>query len=103
MTRKQKIQGMIEKLPDDVTFARVIYHLGVMRAVEIGLEEAARGEGIEHEELFAMLEAEDAQAKSHLDASGNTGSPRRSRAHRKGSATDGGHVRKSPEKARRKA
>jgi hypothetical protein len=102
MTRKQKILQMIEKLPDDVTYARVVYHLGVMRSIEIGLEQAARGEGLEHDEFFAQLEAEDEEAKNHLDASGDGGSPRHSRAHRKGRAADSGNVRKAREKTRRK-
>src|SRR5581483_8416803 len=57
MTRKQKILQMIERLPDDVTYERVIYHLEVMEKIDRGLEQAERGEGIDHEALEAKLRA----------------------------------------------
>jgi hypothetical protein len=55
MTNKQKIIRFLETLPDDVSYDRVIYHITVMRDIAIGLEQAARGEGVDHDELFAEL------------------------------------------------
>ena len=62
MTRKEMMLRMIERLPDDVTYDRVIYHLDVMRGIEIGSAQADRGEGIEHEELFRQLLGEECPA-----------------------------------------
>ncbi len=55
MTRKERILNFLQKLPDDVSYERVLYHVGVMKAVEEALIESERGEGIEHEELFRRL------------------------------------------------
>jgi ABC-type antimicrobial peptide transport system ATPase subunit len=55
MTRKERILNFIQKLPDDVSYDRVLYHVGVMKAIEAALIESERGEGIEHEELFRRL------------------------------------------------
>jgi len=59
MTRKELILRMVERLPDDVTYDRVMYHLDVMKAVETGIEQADRGEGMDHDEFFAQLLAEE--------------------------------------------
>ena len=55
MTRKERILNFLQKLPDDVSYERVLYHVGVMKAIEAALIESERGEGIEHEELFRNL------------------------------------------------
>jgi len=43
MTRKEKILRMIQKMPDDVTYERVIYNLDTMQALEVADEQIARG------------------------------------------------------------
>ncbi|MFO0968211.1 MAG: hypothetical protein U0793_21860 [Gemmataceae bacterium] len=58
MTRKRQIIDMIQRLDDDVSYDRVMYHLAVMKGIEIGLEQVERGEVIEHEEVFRQLEEE---------------------------------------------
>ncbi len=103
MTRKQKILQMIGKMPDDVSYDAVVYKLAILQDIEIGLEQAARGEGIDHDELFDRLESQYSQDKGHLDASRGKSPRRGSRVRRKGSPTDGGNVRKATPKARRKA
>ncbi len=55
MTTKQKILRMIEKLPENVSYDRVLYHVHTMKKIEIGLQQAERGEVIDHDELFAEL------------------------------------------------
>jgi hypothetical protein len=65
MTRKERILNFLQKLPDDVSYDRVLYHVGVMKAVEEALIESERGEGIEHEELFRRLLSEN--EKNHLN------------------------------------
>jgi hypothetical protein len=58
MTRKEDILRMIQKLPDNVAYDRVIYHLSVMKGIEIGLEQIERGEYTEHGQFMRELEAE---------------------------------------------
>ena len=41
MTPKQRVLTFLEKLPDDVTYERIIYHVDVMRAIEEALAESA--------------------------------------------------------------
>ena len=55
MTRKERILNFLEKLPDDVSYERVLYHPNVMRDIEAALVESEPGEGIPHEELFRRL------------------------------------------------
>jgi hypothetical protein len=65
MTRKDRILNFLQKLPDDVSFERVLYHIGVMKAIEEALVESELGEGIEHEKLFRRLSKEN--EKNHFD------------------------------------
>jgi hypothetical protein len=58
MTRKDHILRMVQRMEDDVTYNAVMYQLAVMNGVEIGLEQAKRGEGMEHDEFFKQLESE---------------------------------------------
>jgi len=48
-----------------VSYDRVLYHVGVMKAIEAALIESEQGEGIEHEELFRRLLKEN--EKNHID------------------------------------
>ena len=50
MTAKERIFEIMEELPDDVTFEDALYELYVASKIELGLEQAERGEGIPHEE-----------------------------------------------------
>ncbi len=77
MTTKQKILRMVERLPDDVSYDRVIYHLHVMKGIEIGLQQAARGEGIDHDEFFDQLLAEECHEPK------SSGHPKRKRTSNK--------------------
>jgi hypothetical protein len=55
MTRKQRILSMIGRLPDDVTYDRIMYHLDVMKGIEKGMEDIEAGRFIDHDELFDRL------------------------------------------------
>jgi hypothetical protein len=81
-TRKELILRMLQKLPDDVTYDRVIYDLSVMRDIEIGLEQIERGEYITHEELVRDL-----RAKGWLDEPASCGPPKRKKTSKKSSAS----------------
>jgi hypothetical protein len=69
MTRKERILNFVQKLPDDVSYDRVLYHVGVMKAIEAALIESERGEGIEHEELFRRLLKENEKNQINLATS----------------------------------
>jgi hypothetical protein len=80
--RKELILQMVQKLPDDVTYDRVMYHLEVMRDIEIALGQLDRGEGIPHEEFVAEL-----RAKGWLDdAPESSGRRARKKTSRKSAA-----------------
>ncbi len=101
MTRKELILRMIGKLPDDVTYDRVIYHLDVMRDIEISLEQAERGEVIDHDDLFAELLREDEQDSTRLVRTGKGKPPGNSGAHRGRRAAKGEKVREeTPRRSR---
>ena len=89
MTRKEQILRMIAKLPDDVSFDKVIYHLDVLKSVEISLEQIARGEVITHEELEKKLRDE-----GWLDEPKSSGPKKPKKTTRKSSATSGTATRR---------
>jgi hypothetical protein len=85
MTRKQQILRMIGNLPDDVSYDRVMYHLTVMKKIEIGTEQVERGQVVEHEEVFQRLLG-DEKKKTRLVKAGRGRSPRNKTIHRAASA-----------------
>src|SRR5579872_4658718 len=84
MTRKELILRMIQKLPEDVSYARVMYHLTVMEKIERGDEQIERGEGIDHDDLVAQLEEEECRASE------SSGPPKRKRTSKASAATSPG-------------
>jgi hypothetical protein len=74
MTRKERILNFLEKLPDDVSYERVLYHVSVMKDIEAALIESERGQGTEHEELFSRLLRENEKNHTDLAASRRKGS-----------------------------
>ena len=55
MTTKEKIQGVLDRLPDDCSLNDVLYHLYVLQAVDRGLEDAEAGSTIPHEQVADEL------------------------------------------------
>lgn len=102
VNRKQKILRMIAQLDDDVGYEHVIYHLSVMRSVEIGIEQADRGETIDHDALMAKLDAEDAQEKARLDAASNRGPTKHQASHRTRRPGQGDRIHPKPKASARK-
>jgi predicted transcriptional regulator len=51
MTNKQRIQEVIDRLPDDVSVEQAIDELYFWEKVQAGLRELDAGEGIPHEEI----------------------------------------------------
>jgi hypothetical protein len=58
MTPKENALRFIATLPDDVNYERILYHVGVMHAVEQAEKDIATGRVIDHDDLFDRLEAE---------------------------------------------
>ncbi|HXG12641.1 MAG TPA: hypothetical protein VNK04_22985 [Gemmataceae bacterium] len=103
MTVKEKVLRMVERLPDDVTYDRVLYHVEFMQEIEKRLEEAERGEGIPHEQVFAELLADDAKKKDRVARSGMRRPAGNQTVHRSERAADSGSIRSSSKKRGRKA
>jgi hypothetical protein len=81
---------MIERLDDDVSYDRVMYHIEFMEEIESRLKQADVEPGIDHDELFERLLAEDAaQDKNHLGATRRSGSEANTGAHRAGRSKAG--------------
>lgn len=71
---KQKIIEMLQRLPDDLDYDRAVEHIFILRRIEIGLEQANRGEGIEHEDFMRELLGDDEEVPRDLDAASPAGS-----------------------------
>jgi hypothetical protein len=100
MTNKQKIQNLVDRMPEDVTFDQAIYRMVLLKKVEIGLKQMKEGRLIDHDKLFDRL-LSDEKSQASLDR------PRRSRStgnkgdHRQGSAAQRRQVRSAPKKVSR--
>ena len=60
MTTKEKILGVIESLDDNASIEQAIDRLYLLHKIEIGIQQADVGEGMEHEEFMKQLEDETA-------------------------------------------
>jgi len=49
-TPKEELRRLLDKLPDDVSFEDIQYHIYVQQSVERGLDAAERGEVVSQEE-----------------------------------------------------
>jgi hypothetical protein len=57
-TVKTAAREVIDRLPEDADWEELMYRLYVREKIEIGLQQMADGQGIEHEEVFRRLEEE---------------------------------------------
>lgn len=48
---KEQIRELLDKLPDDVSYEDVQYHIYVQQAVQRGIDAAERGEIVSQEEV----------------------------------------------------
>ena len=65
MKTKQTVRELLDRLPDDCTLDDVLYHLYVIQTVGRGLDDAAEGRTLSHEEVSREL-----RQKWQLDAVG---------------------------------
>lgn len=56
MTTKEKILTVIESLDDNVSIDQAIDRLYLLYKIEIGIQQADAGEGMEHDEFMKQLE-----------------------------------------------
>lgn len=104
MKRKEHILRMISRLPADVSYEQVIYHLDVLRNIEQGEEDFKRGRVIDHDELFARLLNEDAKNDDSLDRPSRTRSGANSHSHqRKRNVQGSRQLHRATSKGRSKA
>lgn len=59
MTAKEKILGVIESLDDDVSFEQAIDRLYLLYKIEVGKQQIAAGQFVDHDEFMKELEAEE--------------------------------------------
>ena len=55
MSTKEKILSVVQTLPDDVSIDEAIGKLYLLHKVEIGIEQAEKGEVCDHDEFMKQL------------------------------------------------
>ena len=55
MTQKQLVLEAIEKMPDDVPLSEIVERVEFLAAIQKGLDQLDRGEGIPHDEIKRQL------------------------------------------------
>jgi hypothetical protein len=78
-TETKRIVAMLARQPDDVPYDHILYNLELLRDIAIAEDQIARGEGIDHDELFAELLGDDAKIQAGL----GTKRPRKPAGHQK--------------------
>ncbi len=58
MTTKEKMLNVISLLDDDASIDQAIYRLTLLRKIEIGQQQIAAGDFMEHDEFMNQLENE---------------------------------------------
>ena len=55
MEAKETVRALLDRLPDGCSLEDVLYHLYVLREIELGSRELEAGRGIPHEEVEQEL------------------------------------------------
>jgi hypothetical protein len=55
MTAKETVRTILDRLPDDCSMDDVLYHLYVVRQIELGRVDANEGRLISHDEVARQL------------------------------------------------
>ncbi|HZN35201.1 MAG TPA: hypothetical protein VFB80_15340 [Pirellulaceae bacterium] len=55
LTNKQKIEKLVARMPADISWDEALQRIRLLRSVEIGREQAERGEVIDDEDVEAWL------------------------------------------------
>ena len=97
----KRIVAMLARQPDDVPYDRVLYHLETLRDIAIAEDQIARGDVIDHDELFAELLADDAKIQAGVGRKRPRKPAGPEKAHSPARPANGKRVRGAVEKARR--
>jgi hypothetical protein len=100
MTNKQKIQNLVDRMPEDVTFEQAIYRIVLLKKVEIGLKQMNEGRLIDHDELFDRL-LKDEKGRAEMDRPSGSRPARNKKHNRKGPAAQRRQVRTAQAKVSR--
>lgn len=65
---KQRIIDMLHRLPDEIDYDRAIEGIYVLQKVEVGLEQARRGEVFDDDEVMAELLDDHEETQAPVDA-----------------------------------
>jgi hypothetical protein len=97
----ERIVFMLSRQPDNVPYDHVLYNLEMLRDIAIAEAQIARGDVIDHDELFAELLADDAKMQAGLgrDRQGKPVSPQKANSSRRTAKSN--RLRGASEKARR--
>ncbi|MDT8368415.1 MAG: hypothetical protein RQ745_04370 [Longimicrobiales bacterium] len=55
MTTKERVQEVLDRLPDDCSLDDVLYHLYVVQKIDRGLADVESGRTVPHEEVAENL------------------------------------------------
>ncbi len=103
LTNKQRIQRMIERWDDNISFDEALYHMYVLKEIMEGIKSTERGKCVDQDELFDELERLcDEEEKSRLVAAGKSKPERDAQTHRGGRRAGNSQVVRSPLKKTRK-
>jgi hypothetical protein len=58
MTTKEKMLNLISSMEDDASIDQAIYRLSLLRKIEVGQQQIAAGDFLEHDEFMNQLENE---------------------------------------------
>jgi hypothetical protein len=61
MITKEKMLNVIASMDDNASIDQAIYRLTLLKKIEIGLQQAEAGQGLEHDEFMDQLEREAVQ------------------------------------------
>lgn len=100
MSNKQAILDAIQTMSDDVVYDDVIEQLYFLKKLDRAIEQADRGDVLDHDEFFDQLMREDEENATLLDKPGPVGLAKHSRAHRAKSAPNRSRVHKPAAKVR---
>ena len=101
MTNKEKIQNLVDRMPDDISFDEAVYRMVFLKQVEQGLQDARGGRTIDHDELFDKLLSKHEANQAALVGKSGAKLARDQKLHRAGRPRNGRFVPK-PAKAGRK-
>jgi predicted transcriptional regulator len=101
MTNKQKIQNVVDRMPEDVAFEQALYQMYVLREVEAGMADVRAGRLIDHDELFDELLRDETTITAPMDAKGKKRSATAKGSDRRRQPENGRGIHQATKRGRR--